>query len=196
MNSSSAPRSLWLPVALVVAALAWRVAKLKFGIADVIPNFAPWMALAFAGSMVMPRKLPWWSWPALLIGCDLVIGTGQIQYMWLVYACYGAAALIGSQLRGNVGFFKTVLGTVVASLAFWVITNTQAWFNSPAYAQTLAGWWQAQTVGDLIHLPQAWIFLVRSLLSDVGFATLLVVAYVSEAAFRREPQVQSAQVTA
>ena len=187
MNTSAAPRSLWLPVALIIAALAWRVAKLKFGITDVIPNFAPWMALAFAGSIVMPRALPWWSWTVLLVGCDLVIGTGQIQYMWLVYACYGAAAFIGGRLRGQVGFLKTILGTAIASIAFHVITNTQAWYYSPAYAHTLAGWWQAQTVGDLIHLPQSWVFLVRSLLSDVGFATLLVIAYMSEAAFRGEP---------
>lgn len=196
MNSSPAPRSLWLPVALVVAALAWRVAKLKFGVADVIPNFAPWMALAFAGSMVMPRTLPWWAWPTMLIGCDLIIGTGQIQYMWLVYACYGVGAIIGSLMRGQVGFLKTLFGTAVASIAFYVITNTQAWLFSPAYAQTLAGWWQAQTVGDLIHFPQSWVFLVRSLISDLGFATMLIIAYTSEAAFRRPPQMTAARASA
>lgn len=196
MNSSPAPRSLWLPVALVLAALAWRVAKLKFGVTDVIPNFAPWMALAFAGSMVMPRTLPWWSWPTLLIVCDLAIGTGQIQYMWLVYVCYGAGAIVGSLMRGQVGFLKTLFGTAVASLAFYVITNTQAWMFSPAYSQTLAGWWQAQTVGDLIHQPQSWVFLVRSLVSDLGFATMLVIAYMSESSFRRSPQISVAATAA
>jgi hypothetical protein len=196
MNTASAPRSLWLPVALAVAALAWRVAKLKFGMADVIPNFAPWMALAFAGSIVMPRSLPWWLWPSLLIGCDLAIGTGQIQFMWLVYACYGMAAIVGSHLRGNVGFLKTLLGTAVGSVAFYLITNTQAWFHSPAYAQSLAGWWQAQTVGDLVHQPQAWVFLVRSLVSDLGFASMLVIACMSESAFRRTSQSAPAQAAA
>ncbi len=196
MNTTSTPRSLWLPVALTVAALGWRVAKLKFGITDVIPNFSPWMALAFAGTVVMPRTLPWWLWPALLLGCDLAVGTGQIQSMWLVYACYAAAALVGSQWRGKAGVMQTLLGTVLGSVAFHVVTNTQAWFHSPVYAQTLAGWWQAQSVGDLVHLPQSWVFLVRSLVSDVGFAALLVVAYLSESAFRRSPQIQSTKVAA
>jgi hypothetical protein len=192
MNTASTRQSLWLPVALAVAALGWRVVKLKFGLSDVIPNFAPWMALAFAGSIVMPRTLPWWLWPALLLGCDLAVGTGQIQYMWLVYACYGAAAIIGSQMRGKAGVMKTLLGTAIGSIAFYVITNTQAWYHSPSYAQTLAGWLQAQTVGDLVHLPQSWIFLVRSLLSDVGFAALLVLAYNSEASVRRLPTMRLA----
>ncbi len=192
MNTHSNHRSLWLPVALAVAALGWRVVKLKFGLSDLIPNFAPWMALAFAGSIVMPRTLAWWLWPALLLSCDLAVGTGQIQYMWLVYACYGVAAIIGSQLRGKAGVMKTLLGTAIGSIAFYVITNTQAWYHSPAYVQTLAGWWQAQTVGDLVHLPQSWIFLVRSLLSDVGFAALLVIAYNSEASMRRLPSMRLA----
>lgn len=196
MSTSPAPRSLWLPVVLVAAALAWRVAKLKFGVADVIPNFAPWMALAFAGSLVMPKKLPWWSWTLLLVGCDLAIGTGQIQYMWLVYVCYGMAAIIGGRLRGRTGVLGTLLGTAACSIAFHLITNTQAWMMSPAYPQTLAGWWQAQTVGDLIHLPQSWIFLVRSLISDLGFASMLVIASVSESAFRRDPEMKAAEAAA
>jgi len=187
MNSPTTPRSLWLPVGLIVAALAWRTAKLKFGMADVLPTFAPWMALAFAGSIVMPRTLPWWLWPTLLIGCDLAIGTGQIESMWLVYVCYAAAALIGGALRGKLGALHTLAGTAIGSVVFYVVTNTQAWFMDPAYAKTLSGWLQAQTVGDMIHQPQSWVFLVRGLLSDLGFAALLVVAYKMETRFRSPP---------
>jgi hypothetical protein len=187
MNSPTTPRTLWLPIGLVIAALAWRVAKLKFGVADVLPTFAPWMALAFAGSIVMPRTLPWWLWPTLLIGCDLAIGTGQIQFMWVVYICYAAAALVGGALRGKVGGLQTLAGTALGSVAFYLATNTQAWFMDPAYAKTVSGWLQAQTVGDLIHQPQSWVFLVRGLLSDLGFAALLVVAYKMETRFRSLP---------
>ena len=191
MNASTT-RSLWFPVALAAAALAWRVAKLKFGVADVIPNFAPWMALAFAGSIVMPRTLPWWLWPALLIGCDVAISTGSISDMWLVYACYGIAAVIGSSLRGRAGVMQTLLGTAIGSVAFYVLTNTQAWFVDPAYAKTLAGWFQCQTVGDLVHQPQSWMFLVRALLSDMALAALLVAAYNTEASVRQVPAMRLA----
>jgi len=185
MKSDSPSRPLWLPVLLVAAALAWRVAKLKFGVADAFPNFGPWMALAFAGSLVMPRTLAWWLWPALLVGCDVVIGTGQIGEMWLVYACYGLAALVGGWLRERSSVLMTLGGTTLSSLGFYVVTSTQAWFMSPVYAKSVAGWVQALTLGDPAYQPQAWVFGMNALLSDVGFALLLVVAYNSEALVRK-----------
>ena len=185
MKSDSSSRPLWLPVLLVAAALAYRVAKLKFGVADVIPNFGPWMALAFAGSMVMPRALAWWLWPALFVACDLVIGTGQMSEMWMVYACYGVAALAGGWLRQRSSVLLTLGGTALSSLLFYAVTSTQAWFLSPVYAKTVTGWMQALTTGDLAYQPQAWVFGLNALASDLGFALLLVVAYNSEALVRR-----------
>lgn len=185
MKSHSPSRPLWLPVLLVAAALVYRVAKLKFGVADIFPNFGPWMALAFAGSMVMPRALAWWVWPALFVACDLSIGTGQIGEMWLVYACYGLAALAGGWLRKRSTVLLTLGGTALSSVAFYFITSTQAWFSSPVYAKTVAGWVQALTTGDPAYQPQSWVFGMNALMSDLGFALLLVVAYNSEALVRR-----------
>ncbi len=184
MKSDSPSRPLWLPVLLVAAALAYRVAKLKFGMADVIPNFGPWMALAFAGSMLMPRTLAWWVWPALFIVCDRFIGTGQMSTMWTVYACYGIAAYAGSRLRGRSSVLLALGGTALSSLLFYVVTNTQAWYANPVYARSVGGWLQALTVGDPLY-PQTWIFGLKSMMGDLGFALLLVVAYNSEAIIRR-----------
>ncbi len=180
----SSSRPLWLPVLLVAAALGWRVAKLKFGVPDFIPNFGPWMALAFAGSLVMPRSLPWWVWPALFVGCDLAVGTGQIGEMWLVYACYGLAAIIGGWLRKRPSVMRALGGTAMCSAAFYVVTNTQAWAMSPEYAKTFAGWVQALTTGDPAW-PATWIFGLNSLFSDLAFAFLLVLAYNGEAVVRK-----------
>ena len=185
MRSDSSSRLPLLPVVLVAVALAYRVAKLKFGMADVLPNFSPWMALAFAGSMVMPRALAWWVWPALFIICDLAINTGAMGEMWLVYACYGLAALAGGWLRERSSVLMTLGGTALSSLGFYVVTSTQAWFMSPVYAKSVAGWVQALTTGDPAYQPQAWVFGMNALLSDVGFALLLVVAYNSEALVRK-----------
>jgi hypothetical protein len=55
---------------------------------------------------------------------------------------------------------------------------------NPVYAKTFAGWLQALTVGDPHYQPQAWVFGLRSLLSDAGFAVLLVLAYNGEAKVR------------
>ena len=184
MNSKAPSRPLWLPVLLVAAALAYRVAKLKFGMSDVIPNFGPWMALAFAGSMLMPRALAWWVWPVLFVCCDLIIGTGQIAEVWTVYACYAVAALAGGRLRNRSSVLLTLGGTALGSFMFYIVTSTQAWFVSPFYAKTLAGWSLALTVGNPAY-PPAWIFGMNALVSDLGFALLLVVAYNGEALVRR-----------
>src|SRR3569623_207002 len=101
MKPAGSSRTLWLPLLLAAAALLCRVARLKFGMADVIPNFGPWKALAFAGTQLAPRALAWRVWPAVLVGCDALIGTGAMAEMWVVYACYGIAALAGSRLRKN-----------------------------------------------------------------------------------------------
>ena len=178
-------RSLWLPITLAALALAWRMAKLHFGLHDTLANFAPWMALAFAGSMVMPKQVPFWLWPVLLLGCDAVVHPQDIGSMWLVYACFAISALIGSALREKRNVTNLVGGTLACSLGFYLITSTQAWWMNPIYAKSVAGWLQALTIGDPSWQPQAWVFGARSLFSDLSFSLLLVIAYNGEANLRR-----------
>ncbi len=184
MKSAGSSRNIWLPVLLAAAALLYRVVKLKFGMASNLPNFSPWMALAFAGTLLAPRAVAWWVWPALLMGCDVLISTGEMAEMWLVYACYGIAALAGGWLRKNSSLLLAFGGTAASSLVFYVVTNTQAWFMSPEYARSLSGWIQALTVGNPAW-PQTWIFGLSSLASDLAFTLLLVIAYNGEALARR-----------
>jgi hypothetical protein len=56
---------------------------------------------------------------------------------------------------------------------------------NPIYAKSAAGWLQALTIGDPSWQPQAWVFAMRSLLSDLGFSLLLVIAYNGEASMRQ-----------
>lgn len=179
-------RSIFLfPVALAFIALAWRVAKLGFGVEDPFPNFSPWLALAFAGALVMPTAIAWWVWPVLLVVTDLLLATGEIGGMWTVYACYAIAGLAGSLLRGRLGGMGVVGGTVLWAALFYMITSTQAWWVNPVFTKSAAGWVQALTVGDPAWQPQAWVFGLRSMLSEGLFAFILVFAYNSEASWRR-----------
>jgi hypothetical protein len=174
-----------LPIALAFIALGWRVAKLGFGFEDPFPNFSPWLALAFAGAVVMPTVIAWWVWPLIIVSTDVLLATGDMSQMWSVYACYALAGLLGSSLRGRLGGMGTVGGTVLCALGFYVITSTQSWWMSPAYAKSISGWLQALTMGDPAWQPQAWVFAVRSMLSEGLFAFLLVFAYNGEAVSRR-----------
>jgi hypothetical protein len=186
MNQPSFRQSLWLPLALTFAALIWRATKAHFALHDVLANFSPWIALAFAGSAVLPRLFAWWLIPALLIACDSVAMAGDIRSMWLVYACLGLAAYIGGQIRSGATIAKVLFGTVACSVGFYVITSSQAWLLNPVYAKSLSGWMQAMTLGDPAWQPQAWVFGLRSLASDLAFSSLLIVAYNLEAPFRSQ----------
>jgi hypothetical protein len=177
----------WLPVLLIAAATAWRVMKLDAGAEDRWPNIAPWMALAFTGAIVLPRAIAWWVWPVLLLAVDLIArGSVVLSYLdqvWPVYLCFAVAAIWGGSLRGKLGIAGTLLSVVTCSLGFYLITNTAAWAVSTAYAKDLSGWVQALTTGTP-GFPPTYLFLRNSLLSDIGFSVLLLLAYNAEAFMR------------
>lgn len=183
---------LWVPAALVLAALCLRVIKLTVA-ANWLPNFSPWMALAFTGTLLLTRRVGWWVLPLTLLMVDVVVQGSQawtvLPQMWLVYACLGAAALFAGTLRGKAGILGSLLGVAGCSVAFYLITNTQAWLMDPGYARTLAGWIQAQTTGLPGVKPEAIYFLRNALISDLAFSAVLLLAYNGEASLRRLTQI-------
>lgn len=184
--------SIWLPLLLLAAGLAFRAWKLRLGAADPLPNVSPWMALAFTGAVVFPRHLAWWVWPLAMLAVDLLAqGGAALAYfsqIWLVYVCIALVAAWGGALRGRVGMLGTLARVVGCSIGFYLITNTQAWLVSPDYARTAAGWVQALTTG-VPGFPPTLVFLRNSLLSDLGFSLLLLLAYNAEALARRLDQI-------
>lgn len=183
---------LWVPAALLLAALCLRVIKLTVA-PNWLPNFSPWMALAFTGTLLLNRRMGWWVLPLALLVVDMVVQGSQawtvLPQMWLVYACLGAAALFAGMLRGKVGIFGSLLGVTGCAVAFYLITNTQAWLTDPGYARTLAGWIQAQTTGLPGVKPEAIYFLRNALISDLAFSAVLLLAYNGEASLRRLVQI-------
>lgn len=190
MNSpsqTSAPRVTALPLVLLIAAIVLRWMKLKGMVTlESLENFTPWMALAFTGTLLSPRRAAWFVWPLLLMLID-VAATGAKGITdpgtLAAYLCFATAAVIAGKLRGRVSLLGGMLGVLLSSLAFYIVTNTLAWVSMPEYAKTLAGWMQALTTG-VPGYPETWQFLVRSLLSDTGFSLLLFAAYNSEASMR------------
>lgn len=198
-SESPSGRALWLPVVLIVLAIGLRAVKGTEVGADWLPNFSPWMALAFAGTLLFPKALPWWGVVAAMVGLDVMVqGSVILDYpgtMALVYGLFAAAAYAGVRLRGRVGGLGVVGGAVVCSLVFYVVTNTLSWMVMPEYARSVAGWVQALTSG-LPGFPPTWTFLRNSLLSDAGFSLLLVLAHNVEAVGRRVPKLAWARAEA
>ncbi|MEQ1752339.1 MAG: DUF6580 family putative transport protein, partial [Prosthecobacter sp.] len=166
---------LWVPLLLITCALVLRWLKLESPGMTLLPNFSPWLALAFTGTLVLPRALPWFVWPLAMLGINLaVLGFASALNVesLAIYAMYGAIAFGASRFRQRLGVMQALLGVLLASVVFHVVTNTASWMVEPAYAKSLSGWLQALTTGLPGYAP-TWTFFRASLLSDLGFSAML-----------------------
>jgi hypothetical protein len=174
----------------MLAALFLRVLSHHEILPATLGNFSPLVAFAFAGAIVFPRRLPWWSWALLLLTLDwIVFGSLMWQHahdrveVLALYGCYSLAALTGSRLRGKVGIVDTLVGTLACSVLFYLVTNSISWWINPAYTKSGAGWIQALTTG-LPGYPSTLSFFRNSLLADMTGALVLVSVYNAEAIVR------------
>lgn len=187
---------LWVPLLLVVLALGLRWMKAEWPSA--LPNFSPAMALAFTGTLLMPRKAGmWWLLPLLLMAVDCLAMGSQFFTMgasypevYAAYVLFGVAGLAAGQFRGRLGTAGTLVGVSVCSVVFYVVTNTLSWWTMPEYAKSLEGLVQALTTG-LPGLAPTWTFFRNSLLSDLGFSVLMLAAYHAESRIRSLPSLRT-----
>ena len=180
---SSKRLSLILPLVLVIAAIVLRYVKV-----DALANFSPFMALAFAGTLVFSRKVPFWALTLVMIGVDMAAnGPRSVLHVEAVavYGCFALAAWFAGRARGHISLLGGLVGVVACTLVFYAVTNTVSWLSDANYAKTFAGWTQAMTSG-VPGLPPTVLFLYKSLLSDVGFACALFAAFNLEASVRKE----------
>jgi len=145
---------------------------------EVLPNFSPLMASALCGALFLP------GWVGLAMPVvALLLSDGVLnahygapvlssQLLWTLPG-YLVAVAFGWSLRSRSGLFPVLGCTLVASVFFYVVTNTGSWLGLPAYPQTFSGWLQALTVG-LPGYPPTWTFFRNSLASDLLFAAFFV----------------------
>lgn len=184
-------RSFYLPIFLVLLAVAFRYGKLAgFIHIEALENFTPWMALAFTGTLVFPKRVSFLLIPALLMSIGIAATSLNDVLHWeavAVYGSFGLVAWLAARRRGQIGLVGSLLGVMACTLGFYLVTNTVSWLTDPAYAKNLAGWAQALTIGiGLPGLPPTTWFLRQSLISDLAFSCLLLAAYNTEAALRRQ----------
>lgn len=157
------------------------------------PNFAPLMALSFCTAIY------WSGFTALFVP----IGALFLSDLWLnhyynfpllswemlpAYLCYFIAWSLGNWTKHHKSWGTILTGSLVGSLFFYLGTNTGSWLIEASYAKTLAGWWQAITVG-LPGYPPTYLFFKNSLLSDILFTGLFVLTM--ELSFKKASQKNS-----
>ena len=161
-------------IALVILAVLCRVLP-TFNIS--LSNLSPFTALAFCGAVYF-RK-PWfWAMSFLALeASDLYLNyfhAREFGFYWSLSgfmvrtACFGAALLLGAWVAKRKSWLNLLNGALLGAIIFYLVTNTQSWAADAFYAKTLAGWWQALTVGHPEYPPTIFFFR-NTLLGDMMF---------------------------
>ena len=170
---------------LVLGCILFRLLSSLFP--EVIPNISPLMAVAFVGSMYLPARWGWLVGPATLLVTDLAFTSLNYQSQGAMFSWWTPISMLIYALAGGLGIFiarhkslgKIAAGSVLCSTLFYVAANTFAWaiYQLPTvasgYPASLAGWWQANTVG-LPGWPPTWVFLRNGIAGDLFFAFVLL----------------------
>ncbi len=169
-SANKSPRVIFI-VSLLVLTLLQRLFASQV---EWLGNTSPLMAIAFGGGMLLGKRF-WWTPALLLIVSDIALalfnGWGLGSHLFYTLPFYVIISLVGATFTSRQNWAAMLLGTLSASLLFYLVANTFAWISSPAYAQTLAGWWQSQTSG-LPAYPPSWTFLRNALFADTIWCLL------------------------
>jgi hypothetical protein len=145
-----------------------------------LSNISPLMAIAFCGAVYFKNRRMWLIPFVALSLSDLYINhhyATQYGFQWPLSgfiartACFAFALLLGSWVAKRKSWLWLLNGSLIGALIFYLVTNTQSWLSDASYAKTLAGWWQALTVG-LPQYPPTYLFFLKSLFGDLMFTGL------------------------
>ena len=177
-QSSDLSRTVVPAIMLLLVGTFFRVLRVDLA-PQTLPNFSPLMAAALCGAVFIPGWLGLVVPVAALLISDALLnlhyGVPLIssQLLWTLPG-YLIAVGLGWMIRERRGGLLPILaGTLITSLAFYLITNTGSWLGLTAYPQNFAGWIQSLTTGLPGYAP-TWSFFRNSLVSDLLFAAFFV----------------------
>lgn len=183
-----------MPVALFLIVLA-TLYRLLPTVDLTLSNFSPVMAIAFCGAVYFRNRWMWLVPFAALSLSDLYINwfyAREYGFHWPVSgilartACFGVALVIGAWVAKRKSWLNLLNGSLLGAIVFYMVTNTQSWAADPFYAKTLAGWWQALTVGHPEYPPTVYFFR-HTLFGDLMFTGLFAGIMEWVAHTRKEP---------
>jgi len=167
-----------LSITLLLLGIFFRVIRVDIA-PQILPNFSPIMAAALCGAVFIPGWLGLVVPVVALLVSDALLNLHygapfiSAQLLWTL-PCYLIAVGFGWMLRDRrAGLWPILGGTLVASVIFYLVTNTGSWLGLAAYPQSFAGWLQALTTG-LPGYPPTWTFFRNSLIGDLLFAGFFV----------------------
>ncbi len=144
-------------------------------------NFTPVLALFFISGAYLKGKSSWIGPVVAVIASDLILnptyGQGLLEPITLIsIIAYYGIFLLGKSIKSSKKTIPLFIGAVGSALLFHGTTCGYAWLINPAYSKTLAGFWQAQFLGEPGYAP-AYLFLRNSLLSTILFTAVFSWVY-------------------
>lgn len=142
-----------------------------------LSNFSPFIAVAFCGAVYCRKPWLWvMSFLALELS-DIYLNNFHAQeygFYWSLSgfiaraSCFGFALLLGTWVAKRKSWLWLLNGSLIGAVVFYLVTNTQSWFTDPFYSKSLAGWWQALTIGHPEYPPTIYFFR-NTLFGDLMF---------------------------
>ena len=144
-------------------------------------NVTPIAAMALVGGLYFNRKVLAFLVPIVaLVASDLILNntinkvfftehTGMVlwaNYMYWTYGAFLLTVVLGIALTKSNAVSKVLVGGVVASLLFFVISNVGVWLSMPMYSKDFAG----LTACFVSAIP----FLQNTLLGNLLFAGIFI----------------------
>ena len=157
------------------------------------PNFSAAYALAFCAGAFFPERLRWILPLTTLFLCDLGLnayyGAPLIDhYVVVKLLAFGLLVWLGTKFSRRASWLKLTGGGIAGAVIFYLVTNFASWMYDPAYPKTLAGLFQALTIGTP-GFPHTWEFFLNTLLSGGLFSGLFAGAMkLSEPAEQTEEE--------
>jgi hypothetical protein len=175
-------RNVWLPVVLIIVFAITRWPGLM------PPNFSAAYAIVFCAGVYFRQKQAWWVPFGIMLITDVALNlfyylprgwNGFTPYQLMNYAAYVVIFLLGRRFKPKAGIGSLIGGGLVGALAFYIITNTAAWFFNPfqnkEYGHSWESWLLAMTLGTG-SWPDTWMFFRNTLLSTGLFTALFAAA--------------------
>ena len=181
-----------LALVVLILAAAWRVLAIY---APALSNFAPLMALTFCAAVYFRDKRTWLVPFAALTLSDLFLDhhyavTYGEQWTWpsvlVRLVCFALALPLGQWVGQHKNWLRLLGGSLLGSFFFYLATNTDAWLRDPYYVKTVAGWWQALTIGRP-EFPPTLFFFRNTLVSDLLFTGAFALAMEYAALRGKQP---------
>ncbi len=146
------------------------------------PNFSVAYAFAFCAGAFLDGALAWWLPLGVMLATDAALNVFCYHVaplgagMLVNYGSYAALIALGKGFGRKSRFLRLMLGGLLGAVLFYLLTNTAAWLQDPAYAKTLLGWIQALTLGRPDWHPTTWEMFRNTFLSGGLFTALFAAA--------------------